>query len=97
MLTVDGVDIVNVEHQAGVDTLNAGLFPDAAGENHTFGIRDAGNGTTRTITLTSANFTSTPVQNVTHARDARGQVGYILFNDHIATAESGSWSMPSPR
>jgi len=33
--------------------------------------------------------TSTPVQNVGTIRTASGTVGYMLFNDHIATAEQG--------
>jgi len=36
ILTVDGVDVVNDNTSGGVATLNAGLFPDAAGETHTF-------------------------------------------------------------
>jgi hypothetical protein len=83
VLSVDGVDI-NVATQAGVDTLNAGLFPANAGATHTFGIQDPA-GTTRTITLTSANVTTAPVQNV--GTLAGGAVGYMLFNDHLATAE----------
>jgi carboxyl-terminal processing protease len=87
ILTVDGVDLVNVNTQAGVDTLNAGMFPDTAGESHTFGIRDVGSSTTRNITLVAANFTTSPVQNVRTISTATGLVGYMLFNDHLATAE----------
>ena len=36
VLQVDGVDAVNDGSAAAVDTLNAGLFPTAAGESHTF-------------------------------------------------------------
>jgi carboxyl-terminal processing protease len=86
VLTVDGVDL-NVNTTAGVNALNAGLFPVAAGESHTFSIQDAGGGPTRTVTLQSAAFTSTPVQNVHTVVTGAGQVGYILFNDHLATAE----------
>ena len=90
VLTVDGVDVVNLSTQAGVDILNAGLFPTAAGQTHTFGVRDLGSGVTRNVTMQSANVTSTPVQNVsTIATATGGPVGYMLFNDHIATAESG--------
>jgi hypothetical protein len=49
---------------------------------------DAGTTTPRTITLVSANITATPVQNVKTIPTAAGDlVGYMLFNDHIATAE----------
>jgi hypothetical protein len=37
--------------------------------------------------MVSANVTSTPVQNVAAVRTATGTVGYMLFNDHIATSE----------
>jgi hypothetical protein len=86
ILTVDGVDLVNNGTQAGVDVLNAGLFPTAAG-NHTFTIRDLGSTTTRTVTLAAATQTSTPVQNVKTLPSPNNQVGYMLFNDHIATSE----------
>jgi hypothetical protein len=41
----------------------------------------------RSVTLVSQNFTSTPVQNVHTISTAMGLVGYMQFNDHIATAE----------
>lgn len=86
ILTVDGVDLVNDGTQAGVDTLNAGLFPEAAG-SHTFTIRDLDASTTRTVTLAADTLTSTPVQNVKSLPAPNNQVGYMLFNDHIATSE----------
>ena len=70
-----------------VDTLNAGLFPDNTGESHTFVVRNTA-GATRTVTMTSANITHVPVPIVTTFNTASGQVGYIQFNDHIATAET---------
>jgi carboxyl-terminal processing protease len=88
VLTVDGVDLVNDPTQAGVDKLNAGLSPSNAGETHTFGIRQL-DGTTRTVTLTAATITSDPVPVVkTVASPTGAKVGYILFNDHVATSES---------
>lgn len=87
VLTIDGVDLVNAADQTSVDTLNAGLAPSRAGEQHTFGIRDFGASTTRTITLTAQNITTVPVQNVRTVQTASGVVGYLTFNDHIATAE----------
>jgi carboxyl-terminal processing protease len=88
ILTVDGVDLVNANDQASVNTLNAGLSPQTVGETHTFSILDAGTTAPRTVTLVSANITETPVQNVKAIPTAAGDlVGYMLFNDHIATAE----------
>jgi hypothetical protein len=88
LLSVDGADLVNANDQASIDTLNAGLFPATAGESHTFSILDAGATTPRTVTLVSADVTETPVQNVhTIATPGGSLVGYMLFNDHLATAE----------
>ena len=89
LLTVDGVDVENDDTQAAVDTLNAALFPAQAGETHTFEILDLGSSTPRTVTLESAIVTSTPVQNIGTIDTLTGTVGYMLFNDHIATAEQG--------
>ncbi len=74
--------------QADVDTINAGLFPAAAGESHTF--VDAGSrarATPRTITMTSADDHSRRRCRTCTPFSRRGQVGYMLFNDHLATAE----------
>jgi carboxyl-terminal processing protease len=87
LLFVDGVDFVNDNTQAGVNTINAGLFPSAAGQQHNFVIQDTATSAQRTVTMTSANVTSTPVQYVKTFPTATGNVGYMLFNDHIATAE----------
>jgi carboxyl-terminal processing protease len=88
LLTVDGVDLVNAADQASVNTLNAGLSPQTVGESHTFSILDAGATTPRTVTLVSANVTETPVQNVHTITSTTGNlIGYMLFNDHLATAE----------
>lgn len=87
VLIVDGVDVVNDSTQAGIDTLNAVFFPADVNEAHTFTVRDPGAVGTRTFTMTSENITSDPVQNVKKIGTASGNVGYMLFNDHIATAE----------
>jgi carboxyl-terminal processing protease len=86
VLFVDGVDVRNDQTSAGVAALNAGLFPTAAGATHTFTVQDR-DGTVRDVTMTSLQVTSVPVQNVTTIPTASGVVGYLLFNDHIATAE----------
>ena len=87
ILTVDGVDLVNANTQTEVDTLNAGLFPTVANQAHNFTVRDVGSQVIRSITMTSAIVISTPVQNVQVIATPTGPVGYMLFNDHIATAE----------
>ncbi len=87
ILEVDGVDLVNDNTQNGINILNAGLFPATAGEQHTFTVRDLGSANTRSITMTSANITLAPVQSVSFIATQTGNVGYLLFNEHIATAE----------
>lgn len=87
ILAVDGIDVVNVNTNAGVDAINAALFPDASGQSHTFTVRDNGSSTPRAFTMTSANITGTPVQNVHTINTGSGLVGYMLFNDHLATSE----------
>jgi carboxyl-terminal processing protease len=89
ILTVDGVDLVNANDQTSINTVNAGLTPQTVGASHVFSILDAGAATPRTVTLVSANITETPVQNVQAIPTSTGPVGYMLYNDHIATAESG--------
>jgi C-terminal processing protease CtpA/Prc len=86
ILLVDGQDAVNGNTQAIVDVLNAGLFPDGTGQNHTFQVRDVA-GMTRDVSMTSQTITRVPVPVVTTLPTASGDVGYIQFNDHIATAE----------
>lgn len=84
VLTVDGVE---VERGTDVDTLNAGLFPDEAGVAHSFVVKDVGQTSTRPITMTAAEVTSQPVQEVKILTHDNRTIGYVAFHDHIATAE----------
>ena len=86
LLSINGFDI-NDNTQAGIDALNNGLFPAGAGEMHSFEVLDLGAQNPRPITMTSDNITSEPVKNVGVEVTPTGRVGYMLFNDHIATAE----------
>ena len=89
ILAIDGVDLVNANDQASVNTLNAGISPATVGESHTFTVQDSGATTTRTVTLTSVNVTENPVPLVTTVPTSTGTVGYMVFNDQQATAEAG--------
>jgi len=84
--SIDGIDI-DTNTQAGIDALNAALFPSGAGEEHTFGIIDLGSASERMVTMTAASITSVPVQNPKVIDTPTGVVGYMSFNDHVATAE----------
>ena len=87
VLAVDGVNAVNDNTQAGVDAINAGLFPADATKIHSFLIMDPG-GAQRTVMLQpSTTITIYPVQNVGTIPVIGGSVGYMLFNSHLATAE----------
>ena len=87
VLSIDGVSL-NAGDEAGVAVLNAGLQPATLGENHVFTVQDLGVPMPRTVTLTAANVTETPVPVATTLNSNGAKVGYILFNDHIATSES---------
>ncbi len=86
VLAIDGVD-VNASNATEIDVINAGLFPVTAGETHSFEIRDRGASVSRIVSVTSASIASTPVQHVKVIATPTGAVGYLLFNDHVATAE----------
>jgi hypothetical protein len=67
--------------------LNNAFFPTVAGQTFTFGFKPVGGGSVG-IPLTTANITHKPVLVDAKIPVAGGQmVGYLLFNDHIATAE----------
>lgn len=85
LLTVDGVDIVNGDTQSDVDTINAALSPQNVGEQHTFTVVDQGSTVQRSFTLTAANITDVPVQDVSVLPGTH--LGYMLFTDQLATAE----------
>lgn len=66
--------------------LNAALWPENAGETHTFTLRSP-LGMMRTVTMTSEQVTLEPVQNVSTIASNGGLVGYLQFNDHLAQSE----------
>lgn len=78
ILQIDGVDFVNANSQADIDTLNNGLLPANAGEIHNFRVRDP-DGTERMITMTSANLSPSAVNRSNIINTATGDVGYLLI------------------
>ena len=85
ILEVDGVDAVN---GADAAVINGGLNPSAVGREHRFRVRDLGASEPRSVSMTSAEVTRSPVQHVKVIETASGErVGYFLFNNHIRTAE----------
>jgi len=81
LTAVDGVDFVNDGTQAGTNALNAGLFPSAVAA-HLFGFN--GNAA---VSLTPATYTVSTVKNVKVIPTANGNVGYFIFDTHIAKSE----------
>lgn len=84
--SVDSVSLAAVFTQAQADTVNNGLFPNGAGQSHTFTLREVG-GNVRTVTLQSIQTTSASVTNVQAIDTGSGFVGYIQFNDHLYPSE----------
>ena len=88
-----GAEIISIDGEAiedsnNVDALNAGLFPVALDETHTFVVRDLNATEDRTFTMVSAETTSVPVKNITTFDVAGTKVGYLTFNSHIKPAET---------
>jgi carboxyl-terminal processing protease len=87
VVSINGVDFVNDTTRAGVDTLNAAFFPSAANQTFSWVFKRPNGGANLTASLTSANITHKPVL-VTKTIAQNGKnIGYMVFNDHIGTAE----------
>lgn len=76
IIEADGIDFINGDD---VDGLNDALFPQTAGEVHTFLMRDP-DGEERLVTLTAADLSRDPVNRVRVIDTPTGPVGYVLFN-----------------
>jgi len=84
-ITINGVDVAN---GSDLTTLNNGLYTPVAATAYTFVVQIPGVTGTSTITMTPVTVTLTPVMNVQTLPAPNSQVGYILYTDQIATAES---------
>ena len=84
IVSVDGIDLINGEDAAA---LNAGLWPQRIGETHDFEIIDPGAGQRRAVSMTSTAIAIDPVPLTEIIDTDSGHVGYLLFTDHILTAE----------
>ena len=86
-----GAEFISVNGMAvatgSAATLNEALFSPLVGQSYNFEVRDVGSTTNRTLVMTAGVVTSVPVQNVRTLPAPYSSVGYLLFNDHIATAE----------
>ena len=88
LASVDGTS-ADADDAAGVDRLNAALYPAAAGELHGFVLSSADGSQQRRVDLRSETRSASPVllSQVLSGRDGR-KVGHLVFNDHIAPAEA---------
>ncbi|MCX2783960.1 S41 family peptidase [Microbulbifer thermotolerans] len=87
VVRIGDVYMSQVSSQADIDFINNALWPSAAGDTHEFEF-ERGDGTLYTVELTAANVVSDPVPKVDVLEGSGGErVGYLLFNDHIGTAE----------
>jgi carboxyl-terminal processing protease len=80
---INGTPIGDLSHEVQV----AALYPTTAGATNQFTILDAGSTGPRTVTMTSATITHAPVLQSGILAVGDKHIGYIVFNDHIATAE----------
>jgi carboxyl-terminal processing protease len=85
VVSVGGVSIDD-NTTAGIAVINEGLFSPRTGQPYNFVFEDAA-GAQRQVTMTAAQITKTPVQNVRTISTPTGNVGYMTFNDHILPAE----------
>jgi hypothetical protein len=83
-VTIDGVDVATGDPAV----LNEALFSPVAGKQYSFSVLDVGSNVPRTVVMEAKGVTSTPVQNVRTLPAPYNGVGYMQFNDHIATAEA---------
>ena len=88
-----GTRIVGI-NGAAIETLSretqiAGLYPDKAGVKTVLQVKDNGATNTRSVELVSTSITSYPVlQNSIITTSSNRKLGYLVFTDHIATAEA---------
>lgn len=89
-----GTEVISINGrpvaQLASSSLGAALFPGKAGASTSMVIRSPGSSANRSATLVSADFTTSPVGQPTIVALAQGgKGGYLLFNEHILTAEQG--------
>lgn len=86
IIAIDGVEINQLTSNI---LINNALYPDESEKTHNFRIKKNTNGEIVDISMSSTTITKSPIQNTKVIATDTGKVGYLLFNDHIATAEKG--------
>jgi hypothetical protein len=85
LVSVDGFS-ADDNTSAGIERLNEALFSPTVGRSYSFVLRDL-QGVNRAVSMTAAQITKTPVQNLRTIDTPSGRVGYMSFHDHLVPAE----------
>ncbi|MFZ6646283.1 S41 family peptidase [Undibacterium sp. TJN25] len=80
---IDGTPVGQLD--SAVQT--AALYPSTAGTIHSFDILDEGALSSRTVQMAAVSVVKTPVLDNTIIATAGKKIGYLVFTDHVATAE----------
>jgi len=86
LVSADGAS-ADTTSDAGIETLNAALFPSGTGQSHQFVFSRSGTNLPAK-TLASADVTKDPVPTRSVYDSGGTRYGYIVFTDHIASSES---------
>lgn len=85
-----GVTIASIDNtsltQPANDMQYAALYPSKA-ETHLFSIIESDSGVARNVQMTAASIVKSPVLESKVLYDQGRKIGYMVFNDHIRTAE----------
>ena len=88
---VRGTEIISINNETVSDGLSQGmydaLFPATTGVETSIEVLYAESDDVKSVNMTSAEITITPVQKVDVIQHGAISVGYMLFNQHIASAE----------
>jgi carboxyl-terminal processing protease len=87
-MRVISVESVSIDDNtaSGIAIINEVFGSPRTGQSYTFVLVDTA-GAQRTVSMTAAQITKTPVQNVSTISTPSGNVGYMTFNDHLLPAE----------
>ncbi len=88
LVSINGVDFVNDNTQAGVSAINAGLSPAAVNTTATYGLRLVGATAPQSFAMVSAVVNTISVQNVRVIESNNKRVGYMTFNQFIRPSEA---------
>ncbi|MFC3117158.1 S41 family peptidase [Cellvibrio fontiphilus] len=86
VIKIDNYDLINENSDAGLNALNEGLFPSVLGAAHNFELQ-ATDGTTKNVSLQSAQIDSKTVLKTAVLDTSTGPVGYLVFNTHVEKSQ----------